>query len=220
MNITAEKMMENYNTFLRRLELVCPTRYKEIKAMYDDLGEKVVIAPASSYAHFHNAWAGGYIDHVLRVMDYSLIVYKSYVDLGLNVSNFTKEELLFAAAHHDLGKMGGAGPGNELYEYNDSDWHRKNQFKEYSKNPNLQTFPIQDRSLFLLQYYNIKMSEQEYLGIRIHDGMYDEINKPYLLAFNLDGKLRSNLPLILHQADMMAARFEFERWATKNNFKF
>ena len=42
-------------------------------------------------------------------------------------------------------------------------------------------------------------------------------NKPYLVSFNPDSRLRSNLPLILHQADMMASRIEWERWKFGEN---
>ena len=47
--------------------------------------------------------------------------------------------------------------------------------------------------------------------------MYEEANKPYLVSFNPDSRLRSNLPLILHQADMMASRVEWERWKYGEN---
>jgi hypothetical protein len=53
----------------------------------------------------------------------------------------------------------------------------------------------------------------EYLAIKIHDGVYDDANKPYYIGFTLESKMKSTLPLILHHADMMASRFEFERWA-------
>ena len=38
-----------------------------------------------------------------------------------------------------------------------------------------------------------------------------------LISFNPDSRLRSNLPLILHQADMMASRVEWERWKYGEN---
>jgi hypothetical protein len=36
--------------------------------MYDEFEDRIAMMPASSMAHFHNAFAGGYIDHVLRVI--------------------------------------------------------------------------------------------------------------------------------------------------------
>jgi hypothetical protein len=40
-----------------------------------------------------------------------------------------KKNLMFAAMHHDLGKIGFPGDGNEVYQVETSDWHRKNQNK-------------------------------------------------------------------------------------------
>jgi hypothetical protein len=41
---------------------------------------------------------------------------------------------------------------------------------------------IQDRSLFLLQKNRIEMSEKEFLAIKLHDGLYDDVNKPYYMS--------------------------------------
>ena len=54
------------------------------------------------------------------------------------------------------------------------------------------------------------------LAIQTHDGLYDEANKKYLFTYLPEQKPRTSLPFILHQADMMAARIEFEReWLPK-----
>ena len=54
------------------------------------------------------------------------------------------------------------------------------------------------------------------LAIQTHDGLYDEANKKYLFAYMPEQKPRTSLPFILHQADLMAARIEFEReWLPK-----
>jgi restriction endonuclease Mrr len=67
----------------------------------------------------------------------------------------------------------------------------------------------------LLQEYNVKLSWNEYQAIKIHDGMYDEANKPYYVARSAQAKLKTNLPIILHHADHMAAQIEFERWRNR-----
>ena len=54
------------------------------------------------------------------------------------------------------------------------------------------------------------------LAIQTHDGLYDEANKKYLFAYLPEQKPRTSLPFILHQADLMAARIEFEKeWLPK-----
>jgi len=51
------------------------------------------------------------------------------------------------------------------------------------------------------------------LGIKLTDGLYDEHNKPYFMSRTADSKLKTNLGYVMHQADCMAARIEYEMWA-------
>jgi len=126
--------------------------------------------------------------------------------------NYTEEELVFAAINHDLGKMGTEEA--EQYLPNDSEWHRKNLGKIYKYNSANPFMPVPDRSLFLLQQRGIVVSFNEYLGIKLHDGLYDEGNKPYYISHSKDSKLKTNLPILLHHADHMASRIEYEMWAS------
>ena len=57
----------------------------------------------------------------------------------------------------------------------------------------------------LLQSIGVKLTENEYLGIKLHDGLYKESNKEYLMASS-DFELKCNLPYIIHQAALMAVR--------------
>ena len=75
---------------------------------------------------------------------------------------------------------------------------------------------VPDRGLWLLQHYGIKVTDKEYLGIKLTDGLYDEANKSYLMSYNPDFNLRSNMAYILHQADMMATHIEFDQWNESN----
>ena len=75
---------------------------------------------------------------------------------------------------------------------------------------------VPDRGLFLLQQHDIKYTFNEMIAIQTHDGLYDSANEKYLKAFMPEQKPRTSLPFILHQADMMAARIEFEiEWLPK-----
>lgn len=214
MELTAKQIQQNYKTFRQLITEISPSRLNELENMYDDLGEeRVMFAPASGYDYFHNAFPGGYIDHVLRVYEFTLEQYEMWKRMGMKTNNFTLEELSFAAIHHDLGKLGLPGLGKEHYQHNDSKWHRENQGKMYKSNPNVPHVPITDKGFFLLNHYGVKYSLNEMIGIRCTDGMYEETNKAYLSGFNLDSKLRNSMPYILHHADIMAFRFEFERWA-------
>jgi len=62
--------------------------------------------------------------------------------------------------------------------------------------------------LFYLQNKGIDVTENEYLAIKLHDGLYEEGNKSYFITYNKDTELKSNIVHILHQADLMASRVE------------
>jgi hypothetical protein len=210
--LEAEKIKSNWERFRLQINDWFPTRKVQLNQMYDEFEDRMVMMPASSIAHYHNAFAGGYVDHVLRVMDCALTLHNTWTVSGADMSGYTTEELMFAAMHHDLGKVGFPGEGNEVYQVETSDWHRKNVGRMYKHNENIPFTMVPDLSIWLLQEYNVKMSWTEYQAIKIHDGMYDDANKPYFVARSAQAKLKTNLPVLLHHADHMAAQIEFERW--------
>ena len=95
-----------------------------------------------------------------------------------------------------------------VYVPNQSQWHRENQGLMFNYNPAITHMRIAERSLFVLQKYGIQVSENEFLAIRLHDGLYEEANKQYYITYNKDTELRSNIAYILHQADLMASKIE------------
>jgi hypothetical protein len=215
--LEAEKIKSNWEKYRDVVNTMFPLRKDALNRMYDDFEDRMVFMPASSMAHFHNAFAGGYVDHVIRVMDCAEALYSTWKTQGADMSGYTREELLFAAMHHDLGKVGFPGEGNEVYQVETSDWHRKNQNKMYKHNENIPFTMVPDLSIWLLQEYDVKMSWNEYQAIKIHDGMYDDANKPYYIARSAQAKLKTNLPIVLHHADHMAAQIEYERWRNNQN---
>lgn len=210
--LEAEKIKDNWERYREIVNTSFPTRKDALNRMYDELEDRMVFMPASSMEHFHNAFAGGYVDHILRVMECAEALHFTWSSQGADMSGYTREELLFAAMHHDLGKAGFPGEGNEVYQIETSDWHRKNQGKLYKTNANIPFAMVPDLSIWLLQEYGVKVSWNEYQAIKIHDGMYDEANKPYFVARSAQAKLKTNLPVILHHADHMASIIEYERW--------
>lgn len=208
---TAEQLVENYELFRKLInKTFTGERLESLNKMYDHFEERIIYTPASGTEHYHNAFPGGYIDHVLRVVKNSLKVYELYADMGMGQGDYTKENLIFAALHHDLGKLG--TPSEDLYKKNDSEWHVKNQGKIYKTNPNIHWMNLTDRTFYLLNHFGIKVTEEEWIGIKLTDGLYDENNKEYFIKFNKDDSLKTSLPFILHTADLFAARFENERW--------
>lgn len=207
--LTEQQIQSNHERFRSLINENFPTRKNQLNQMYDVLDAELMFAPASSQAHFHNAFPGGYVDHVLRVYDFAMIQMKLWDKCGMSIS-FSSEELMFVALHHDLGKLG--EPGSPMYLVNNEKWAiDKGTF--YKFNLDNQWLTITERSLWLLNHFKVPFSINEMLGIKLADGLYDESNKQYLVTYDINKKLKTNLPYIIHNADQMAARFEFERWA-------
>ena len=80
-------------------------RREKLLKMYHYFEDRMAIAPASGKEHYHNAHVGGYVEHVLHVVDTALKMSDTYEAAGGH-KNWTDEELVFSALHHDLGKVG------------------------------------------------------------------------------------------------------------------
>ena len=210
--LTPEQIQENWE---KLIQIVKDTfeegseRREKLLNMYHYFEERMCMAPASGKEHFHNCHAGGYVEHVIHVTNSALQIKEVWENNGANI-NFTDEELVFAALHHDLGKVGDLA--EDYYTPNDSDWHRKNQGLIYKHNGNLQFMTVTDRACWILQHFGVVMTENEYLGLRLTDGMYEEANKSYYVSYQKERQLKSNIAYILHQADMMASKIENDFW--------
>ena len=208
--LQASKIEENWESLIQLVEDNFEGERKEkLLEMYSHFKERMMFAPASSKEHFHNAFPGGYVEHVLNITNAVKKVYQTWVDCGGHI-NFTEEEMMFATIHHDLGKVGGVE--DDYYIPNESEWHRKNQGKIYGHNPDLGYMNVTDRSMWLLQHFGVKITDTEYLGIKLADGLYEDGNKSYYMSYNPDFELQSNLPHIIHQADMIASKTERDAW--------
>lgn len=214
MKYTAEQLLENFNKLTHQIEAyIDGERGQKLVKLHKDHQERIMLMPASGNINYHNCFVGGYVDHVLRVIDCAIQINNVWKDGGADI-DYTTEELVFAAICHDLGKIGTEQA--EQYIHNPSDWHRKNLGKLYTNNPVNSFMIVPDRSLKLLADREIRVSDNEWYGIKLHDGMYEEANKAYYINYNPDSALRSNLPYVLHQADMLASRIEKNKQESNN----
>jgi hypothetical protein len=215
MNLTAEQIQENWNVFMGNIEkYISSPRKEKLIEFYEKYQERIMLMPAAHKKEYHNAFPGGYVEHVNRVVRCALKQAKLWNEEGADMSTFTVEELVFSAINHDLGKMG--NEENESYIPQTDKWRREKLGEDYMFNNKIPFASVPDRGLFMLQSHDIKYTFNEMLAIQTHDGLYDEGNKKYLFTYLPEQKPRTSLPFILHQADLMAARIEFEReWLPK-----
>jgi hypothetical protein len=217
MQIEAKEIQQNWVRLMGFIEdHISEPRKTKLIEFYNKFQERIIMMPASHKKEYHNAFPGGYVDHVNRVIICALHLYEVWGQMGANLNTFTKEELVFSALNHDLGKIG--DEENESYIPQTDNWRKEKLGEDYMFNNKLPFASVPDRGLFLLQTHGIQYSFNEMITIQTHDGLYDEGNKKYLMAYMPEQKPRTSLPFIVHQADLMAARIEFENeWLPKFN---
>ena len=217
MNLTAEQIQGNWDTFTSNIEThITGDRKQALLDFYNKYQERIMLMPAAHKKEYHNSFPGGYVEHVNRVVRCALKQAKLWEEEGCDMSTFTTEELVFSAINHDLGKMG--DDDHEAYIPQTDKWRRDKLGEDYMFNKQVPFSSVPDRGLFMLQSHGVIYTFNEMLAIQTHDGLYDAANEKYLKAYMPEQKPRTSLPFILHQADLMAARIEFEReWLPKLN---
>ena len=215
MVLTAEQIQSNWEEFISNIEThIIGDRKQKLLDFYNKYQERIMLMPAAHKKEYHNSFPGGYVEHVNRVVRCALKQSQLWEEEGADMTTFTIEELVFSAINHDLGKMG--DEENESYIPQTDKWRREKLGEDYMFNTKVPFASVPDRGLFMLQSHGVQYSFNEMLAIQTHDGLYDEANKKYLFAYMPEQKPRTSLPFILHQADLMAARIEFEReWLPK-----
>jgi hypothetical protein len=215
MNLKPEQIQENWGELMNYIEMyISEPRREKILEFYEQYSERLMLMPAAHKKEYHNAFPGGYVEHVLRVIRCALQQATLWEVEGADMTTFTTEELVFSALNHDLGKMG--DEEQDSYIPQTDQWRKDKLGEDYMFNTKVPFASVPDRGLFLLQSHGIQYTFNEMVAIQTHDGLYDEANKKYLMSFMPEQKPRTSLPFILHQADLMAARIEFEReWLPK-----
>lgn len=209
MVLTAEQIKDNYEVLLKGIDkYVTGDRKQQFLDFYNSLDERIALLPASHKKAYHNCFPGGYVEHVIRVITAAFKISAVWQEMGTK-DTYTEEELFVSALNHDLGKIGSL-EHTSVFPSTD-EWRKKNLGEMYVFNTANEYMTVPDRSLFLLQQAGIQLTTNEWIAIKTHDGLYDDANQSYLKGFMPETKPRTSLPFILHQADLMAARIEFER---------
>ena len=205
----AEEIQKNYDKHLKIIDTYITERKDNVMAMLKHMEETYILAPASGKKWFHNAFPGGYVDHVNRVVEYAVKQMRLYKEMGGSI-DFTEEELVFAALFHDLGKIGDGDLPNYLPQTDK--WRQDKLSEVYTYNPDLDFMLIPDRSLFILQKFGIPLSKKEFLAIRLHDGVFDKANEAYFFSNVESSRQKTSIISVLHAADFLASKVEYDMW--------
>lgn len=193
--LTPEQIESNWNKFMKLCETTLGDRSQAVLEMCEVLGERLALAPASSKTSHHCAFPGGLVEHSLRVLN---IAHQLVKATGADVN---KQSLVLVALFHDLGKLGYADEGTDYYVPQDSQWHRDKLGEMYKTNTDIPFLTVPHRSLFLLQEFGVKLTQEEYVAIMIHDGFSLQENQKYVLKEPM-------LATIISNADYMSTMQE------------
>ena len=207
--LSLDQIESNWNKLLGFIEDGFEGERKQgLLTLYNEHADRIAAAPASAKVYYHSAFLGGYVHHVLNILRIAPRMSTLWESLG-GEKIWTDEELFFVALNHDLGKIGDVE--NEYYLETTEDWKTKRGI-QFDYNPVLPYMKVQDRSLFLLQHYGIKMTQREFMAIQLHDGLYEEGNKAYYMHYSPSFELDRFIHVV-HFADMFASKLEYEEWA-------
>jgi putative nucleotidyltransferase with HDIG domain len=192
--LTPEEIATNFDKFRSLCEKL-GDRSQAALNLVDSLGERLAICPASSRLDFHNCMVGGLVDHSLRVLYNAMKLCKTF---GWEVS---KDSLIIGCLFHDIGKAG--NHEQDYYLPQDSDWHREKLGEMYKYNRDMQYMTVPDRGVWLCQHFGLKLSQDEWLAIKLNDGQYADENAPYKMK-------EPKLVDIVHTADLISTKQEKE----------
>ena len=106
MNLNAEQIQDNWKVLVGYIEkYITPPRKEKLLKFYKKHQDELMMMPASHKRAYHNAFPGGYVDHVIRVIESAIKFAEVWKAFEVE-ENWTQEELIFASLNHDLGKMG------------------------------------------------------------------------------------------------------------------
>ena len=130
MILEAKDIQSNWELFLANIEShISGERKQKLLDFYKQYEERVMLMPAAHKKEYHNAFPGGYVEHVNRVVRCALKQYDLWAEEGADMTTFTKEELVFSAINHDLGKMGDSE--HESYIPQTDKWRKEKLGEDY-----------------------------------------------------------------------------------------
>ena len=195
-----EFIKKNYEKTLSLInDTVKSSRKQKVLDLFGAFQVRYATCPASQQKSYFSAFPGGLAYHNLNVLQwvgrFSSLMAKD---------EFSNETLLVVSFLHDIGSLG--TQEKEYFVPQTSQWHR-DQGMMYEINKDISFVKVPHRSLFLLQLFDIKLTEDEYLAILLQDGQADETNRHYNFKEN-------KLAQILQFAKATATKNE------KENFEY
>jgi len=129
-----------------------------INRMVGDLAERLLMCPAEPRNDSPGCEPGGLIQQAITVAKGM-----KRLNDGFNMGT-TTESILLVGLFHEIGKIGNLDEPYFVPE--EESWRREKLGAFYKPNERLGRMTIPERSLFLLNHYGVKLTEEEFMAIR------------------------------------------------------
>lgn len=192
MSLSPEDIASNFDKYRSFMEKL-GDRSEAALALVDHLGERLALCPASSKKDYHAAFPGGLVDHSLRVLANAMRLVKGF---GWEIP---KDSLIIGCLLHDIGKVG--DHEQDYYIPQTDSWRIEKLGEMYTHNRKMQYMTVPDRGVWLCQHFGLKLTQDEFLAIKLNDGQYAEENAPYKMKEPM-------LADVVHSADLIATKQE------------
>jgi hypothetical protein len=146
-----------------------------LEALFEELGERIIMTPNSRFVHEPGCEPGGMIYASLQVAKTATKLIEVY---GLDPE--IKRSVVKVALLHDLGKLGDLR--HDWLVPQDSGWYREKLGAHYKFNDadGVQKMSVSHRTLYLLQHFGVKLTMDEWLAIQLAGGFHFEENRWYV----------------------------------------
>lgn len=133
-------------------------RHDAVQSMLDDLGERMILCPAEPRNDSPGCEPGGLIQQAITIAKGMKRLNDTF-EMGA-----TTDSILLVGLFHEIGKVGSLEEPYFVPE--EESWRREKLGAFYKPNERLGRMTIPERSLFLLNHYGVKLTEEEFMAIR------------------------------------------------------
>jgi hypothetical protein len=177
---------KNYNVFLK----ICTNlgdRSQIFENFVENYSDRLAVCPLTTNSEFGWCYPGG-------LVEYSLSVFRNCKNLVKlhPVLNVDSNSLKIVSLFHAFGLIG--SDDMDLFEPSEKYFAERGKLYQINKNISFMTTP--HRTLFLLQNYGIKLSEEEWVAILLSNGENSNDSGRYMLKEPILSTLLNNSILL------------------------
>ena len=178
-----EKLLSNFENYSKVLKKYFPDT--GIENFLQDFGVRITTCPRG-LTETDGGHPGALIDFMLKVA----LVAREHADVlvgRFGENAVCKKTVARVCLVHEIGKLG--SDEHELFVTQESQWHRDKLGQRFKYNEECTKMSVGHRTLYLLQKYNIKLTEEEWIAILTCQGMHYPENAFYGNSLNVTAKV-------------------------------